>query len=315
MRASRRRGERLLGAIARTAAARPRELRMLDHEREITPDWLQREQAVGYVTYVDRFAGTLAGVRARLPYLRELGVTYLHLMPLLHARPAPNDGGYAVRRLRRGRARRWGRWTTCARWRATCARPGWRCAWTSCSTTPRPSTRGRADPGLLPDVPGPDGARRVRAHAARGLPGHRARASSRWSDEHALGLDDVQRLPVGPRLHEPRRLRGDGRGDARARRRSASTSCASTPRRSCGSGWARTARTSPRSTSCCRRFRAALRIAAPAVALQGRGDRRARATSSPTWARASTRARSATSPTTTCSWCCCGARWRRAGWR
>src|SRR4051795_5729185 len=88
--------ERLLTAIAATAAGRSRELRMLDHEREVTPDWLQREQAVGYVTYVDRFAGTLAGVRSRLPYLRELGVTYLHLMPLLAARPAPNDGGYAV---------------------------------------------------------------------------------------------------------------------------------------------------------------------------------------------------------------------------
>src|SRR4051794_36301892 len=87
---------RLLREIAATAAERPRELRMLDHEREVTPDWLQREQAVGYVTYVDRFAGTLAGVRERLPYLRELGVTYLHLMPLLAARPAPNDGGYAV---------------------------------------------------------------------------------------------------------------------------------------------------------------------------------------------------------------------------
>jgi amylosucrase len=69
---------------------------MLDHEREVTPDWLQREQAVGYVCYVDRFAGDLAGVRARIAYLRELGVTYLHLMPLLAARPAPNDGGYAV---------------------------------------------------------------------------------------------------------------------------------------------------------------------------------------------------------------------------
>jgi amylosucrase len=88
--------ERLLRAIAATAAARPDELRILDHEREITPDWLQREQAVGYVTYVDRFAGTLSGVREQLEYLRELGVTYLHLMPLLHARPAPNDGGYAV---------------------------------------------------------------------------------------------------------------------------------------------------------------------------------------------------------------------------
>lgn len=88
--------ERLLRAIAGTAAGRSRELRMLDHEREVTPDWLQREQAVGYVTYVDRFAGTLAGLRERLPYLRELGITYLHLMPLLAARPAPNDGGYAV---------------------------------------------------------------------------------------------------------------------------------------------------------------------------------------------------------------------------
>src|SRR4051794_23072935 len=86
----------LLRAVARVAAARPDELRALDHEREITPDWLQREQAVGYVAYVDRFAGTLAGVRERLPYLRELGVSYLHLMPLLHARPEPNDGGYAV---------------------------------------------------------------------------------------------------------------------------------------------------------------------------------------------------------------------------
>ena len=40
--------------------------------------------------------GRCAGVRERLPYLRELGVSYLHLMPLLRARPAPNDGGYAV---------------------------------------------------------------------------------------------------------------------------------------------------------------------------------------------------------------------------
>jgi amylosucrase len=86
----------LIGAIVRTAAAREPELRVLDHEREITADWLQREQAVGYVTYVDLFAGTLGGLRERLGYLRELGVSYLHLMPLLHARPEPNDGGYAV---------------------------------------------------------------------------------------------------------------------------------------------------------------------------------------------------------------------------
>src|SRR3954469_22150555 len=86
----------LLATIAATAAARPAELRALDHEREITPDWLHRETAIGYVAYVDRFAGTLQGVRERLPSLRELGIGYLHLMPLLRMRPEPNDGGYAV---------------------------------------------------------------------------------------------------------------------------------------------------------------------------------------------------------------------------
>jgi amylosucrase len=86
----------LLADVARAAAERAPDLRRLDHEREITADWLLREQAVGYVAYVDRFAGTLQGVRERLGYLRELGVSYLHLMPLLEARPEPNDGGYAV---------------------------------------------------------------------------------------------------------------------------------------------------------------------------------------------------------------------------
>ena len=79
----------LLDAMAATARERDPDLRRLDHEREITPDWLQREQALGYVTYADRFAGTLEGVRQRLPYLRELGVSYLHLMPLLRARRRP----------------------------------------------------------------------------------------------------------------------------------------------------------------------------------------------------------------------------------
>ena len=50
----------------------------------------------GYAAYADRFAGDLRGVAEHVPYLGELGVTYLHLMPLLQPRPGPNDGGYAV---------------------------------------------------------------------------------------------------------------------------------------------------------------------------------------------------------------------------
>jgi amylosucrase len=78
------------------AARRPAPLRLLDRRREIDPAWFQRSRMIGYVCYADRFAGSLAGVRRHLDYLAELGVTYLHLMPLLRPREGENDGGYAV---------------------------------------------------------------------------------------------------------------------------------------------------------------------------------------------------------------------------
>jgi amylosucrase len=75
---------------------RPERLRVLDRRREIDRGWFQRSRMVGYVCYADRFAGTLDGVRQRLDYLEELGVTYLHVMPVLQPRDGANDGGYAV---------------------------------------------------------------------------------------------------------------------------------------------------------------------------------------------------------------------------
>ena len=87
---------RLLGIVAAGYAARPAELRLLDQRRQSRPDWFQQPDMLGYVAYADRFAGDLRGVGERIPYLTELGVTYLHLMPLLAPRDGPNDGGYAV---------------------------------------------------------------------------------------------------------------------------------------------------------------------------------------------------------------------------
>jgi len=78
------------------AAKRPRTQTLLDRRREIDPAWFQRSRMIGYVCYADRFAGSLSGVRQHLDYLAELGVTYLHLMPLLRPREGENDGGYAV---------------------------------------------------------------------------------------------------------------------------------------------------------------------------------------------------------------------------
>jgi amylosucrase len=86
----------LVGVSMENAAERPWPMRVLDRRRESNPGWFQRSRMVGYSCYVDRFAGTLAGVRDRLGYLAELGITYLHLMPLLAPREGPNDGGYAV---------------------------------------------------------------------------------------------------------------------------------------------------------------------------------------------------------------------------
>ncbi|MFC6237035.1 alpha-amylase family protein [Longivirga aurantiaca] len=76
--------------------ARPEALRERDVDRLLRPDWFQGPDALGYVCYADRFAGTLAGVTEHVDYLRELGTTYLHLMPLLAPREGANDGGYAV---------------------------------------------------------------------------------------------------------------------------------------------------------------------------------------------------------------------------
>lgn len=88
--------EELLVGAAQKWLARPEELKALDTEREANPLWFQSEKVIGAMCYVDLFAGNLAGIRARIPYLQELGVSYLHLLPLFDCPEGNNDGGYAV---------------------------------------------------------------------------------------------------------------------------------------------------------------------------------------------------------------------------
>ncbi len=75
---------------------RPADLRDLDSRRAALPDWFQSNRMLGGVCYVDLYAGDLTGLRSRIPYFRELGLTYLHLMPLFLAPEENSDGGYAV---------------------------------------------------------------------------------------------------------------------------------------------------------------------------------------------------------------------------
>ena len=81
---------------ARSWAERPAPLKGLDAEREHNSGWFQSNTMLGGVCYVDRYAMDLEGVRARIPYFKELGLTYLHLMPLFLAPEPHSDGGYAV---------------------------------------------------------------------------------------------------------------------------------------------------------------------------------------------------------------------------
>jgi amylosucrase len=91
----------LISLVARSWLDRPVDLKNLDRERERDPEWYMSNTMLGGVCYVDRYAGDLAGVWAKIPYFKELGLTYLHLMPLFDCPEPLNDGGYAVTNYRK----------------------------------------------------------------------------------------------------------------------------------------------------------------------------------------------------------------------
>lgn len=77
-------------------ASRSPALRALDQRREREVDWFQKPSMVGAVCYADLWAGGLRGLKARIPELKDLGVTYLHIMPPFLCPAGNSDGGYAV---------------------------------------------------------------------------------------------------------------------------------------------------------------------------------------------------------------------------
>jgi amylosucrase len=88
--------ERILDLGAQMWAERPAELKALDAAREADATWFQSQEMLAGVCYVDLFAGDLQALRGKIPYFKELGLTYLHLMPIFKAPEGDSDGGYAV---------------------------------------------------------------------------------------------------------------------------------------------------------------------------------------------------------------------------
>ena len=167
----------LAGQLATSWQERPADLHALDAAREADPTWFTSQRMLGGVLYVDRYAGDLAGVRRQIPYFEELGLTYLHLMPLFEAPQENSDGGYAVSSYREvdpslgtmdgagGPGDRAARARDRARRRLHLQPHVRRARVGPCSARRGPRAR-----GLLLDLPRPDHAGRVRAHGAGDLP-------------------------------------------------------------------------------------------------------------------------------------------------
>ena len=71
-------------------------LRKSDITRSESTGWYHHSEMLGMMMYTECFGDTLNGVREKLPYVKECGVNYLHLMPLLDSPEGKSDGGYAV---------------------------------------------------------------------------------------------------------------------------------------------------------------------------------------------------------------------------
>jgi amylosucrase len=91
----------LVTAIIKGYLERGKDLIQRDEEKADKGVWFLSNELMGMSLYVDRFAGNLSTMPAKLPYLEELGVNFLHLMPIFESPEGESDGGYAVSNFRK----------------------------------------------------------------------------------------------------------------------------------------------------------------------------------------------------------------------
>ncbi len=97
--------EALIQSIFETHLCRSKALKDRDYQKAKEGNWFLSNQLMGMSLYVDRFAGSLKGMNTKLNYLENLGVNYLHLMPIFESPEGESDGGYAVSNFRKVDAR------------------------------------------------------------------------------------------------------------------------------------------------------------------------------------------------------------------
>ncbi|PFV97042.1 hypothetical protein COL21_13350 [Bacillus thuringiensis] len=84
----------LLIIIYKAYSERSAELKLKDLRK--TKKWYMSEEMVGISLYVDLFSENLEGMKNKIKYLKELGVNYIHFLPILKTREGNDDGGFAI---------------------------------------------------------------------------------------------------------------------------------------------------------------------------------------------------------------------------
>lgn len=74
--------DELLNIMEKSFKSRKRSLRILDRVREEDNSWFLRQDKVGYTMYLDLFCEDIKGLKSKIDYIKELNITYLHIMQL-----------------------------------------------------------------------------------------------------------------------------------------------------------------------------------------------------------------------------------------
>ncbi|MGC4100021.1 alpha-amylase family glycosyl hydrolase [Ferruginibacter sp.] len=88
--------DQLINTIAKAYSKRSAQLKERDEKKEQKGNWYLSNDIAGMSLYVDRFCGNLKSLTGKLDYFKELGVNFLHLMPVMQSPEGESDGGYAV---------------------------------------------------------------------------------------------------------------------------------------------------------------------------------------------------------------------------
>jgi amylosucrase len=95
----------LIESLIQGHQSREKGLQKRDEEKSKKDFWFLSNELAGMSLYVDRFCGDLNAMPDKLPYLEDLGVNFLHIMPIFESPAGESDGGYAVSDFRKVDAR------------------------------------------------------------------------------------------------------------------------------------------------------------------------------------------------------------------